>query len=107
MRAVGGKDERITTCAVVGTDTAGWVTDSTRSDNVVEFLGDLVKLTPKHLDLHWIAYNLSAQPKSRHRSFNCGMSLSDSKRRPGRSSLLIERASRWRQPSLSSYSALR
>ena len=60
MRAVGGKDERITTCAVVGTDIAGWVTDSTRSDNVVEFLGDLVKLTPKHLDLHWIAYNLSA-----------------------------------------------
>jgi len=60
MRAVGGKDERITTCAVVGTDIAGWVTDSTRSDNVVEFLGDLVKLTPKHLDLHWIADNLSA-----------------------------------------------
>ena len=39
---------------------AGWVTDSTRSENFVEFLGDLVAQTPKGLDLHCIADNLSA-----------------------------------------------
>ena len=39
---------------------AGWVTDSTRSENFVEFLGDLVRHTPKGLDLHCIADNLSA-----------------------------------------------
>jgi transposase len=39
---------------------AGWVTDSTKSDNFVTFLGDLVAQTPKHLDLHCIADNLSA-----------------------------------------------
>jgi transposase len=39
---------------------AGWVTDSTRSDNFVEFLSDLVAQTPEGLDLHCIADNLSA-----------------------------------------------
>ena len=38
----------------------GWVTDSTRSDNFVEFLGDLVAQTPAGLDLHCIVDNLSA-----------------------------------------------
>jgi transposase len=39
---------------------AGWVTDSTRSENFVDFLTDLVRQTPKGLDLHCIADNLSA-----------------------------------------------
>ena len=39
---------------------AGWVTDSTRSDNFVDFLSDLVAHTPEGLDLHCIADNLSA-----------------------------------------------
>jgi transposase len=39
---------------------AGWVTDSTRSENFVEFLSDLVAQTPEGLDLHCIADNLSA-----------------------------------------------
>jgi transposase len=39
---------------------AGWVTDSTRSENFVEFLGDLVRQTPAGLDLHCIVDNLSA-----------------------------------------------
>jgi transposase len=39
---------------------AGWVADSTKSENFVEFLGDLVRQTPKGLDLHCIADNLSA-----------------------------------------------
>ncbi len=39
---------------------AGWVTDSTRSDNFVAFLGDLVAQTPAGLDLHCIVDNLSA-----------------------------------------------
>ncbi len=39
---------------------AGWVTDSTRSENFVEFLGDLVDQTPVGLDLHCIIDNLSA-----------------------------------------------
>jgi transposase len=39
---------------------AGWVTDSTRSTNFVEFLGDLVSQTPAGLDLHCIVDNLSA-----------------------------------------------
>lgn len=39
---------------------AGWVTDSSRSTNFVEFLSDLVKLTPKNLELHCIVDNLSA-----------------------------------------------
>jgi transposase len=37
---------------------AGWVTDSTRSDNFVDFLGDLVRQTPAGLDLHCIVDNL-------------------------------------------------
>jgi len=39
---------------------AGWVTDSSRSDNFVTFLGDLVAQTPPHLDLHCIADNFAA-----------------------------------------------
>jgi transposase len=39
---------------------AGWVPDSTRSDNFVDFLSDLVAQTPEGLDLHCIADNLSA-----------------------------------------------
>jgi len=39
---------------------AGWVTDSTRSENFVAFLADLVDQTPAGLDLHCIADNLSA-----------------------------------------------
>ena len=37
---------------------AGWVTDSTRSENFVSFLGDLVAQTPAGLDLHGIVDNL-------------------------------------------------
>lgn len=39
---------------------AGWVTDSSRSSNFVEFLGDLVAQTPKGMELHAIIDNLSA-----------------------------------------------
>jgi len=39
-------------------DVAGWVTDSTRSENFVAFLGDLVAQTPAGLDLHCIVDNL-------------------------------------------------
>jgi len=39
---------------------AGWVTDSTRSDNFVEFLADLVGQTPEGLDLHCIVDNFAA-----------------------------------------------
>ena len=38
----------------------GWVTDSTRADNFIAFLTDLVKATPAGLDLHCIVDNLSA-----------------------------------------------
>ncbi len=38
---------------------AGWVTDSTKSDNFVDFLADLVAQTPAGLDLHCIVDNLS------------------------------------------------
>lgn len=48
---------------------AGWVTDSTKSDNFVEFLGDLVKQTPFGLDLHIIADNLSAHKTKQVRDF--------------------------------------
>ena len=41
-------------------DLAAWVTDSTRSENFVEFLRDLVAQTPKGLELHCIVDNLSA-----------------------------------------------
>jgi transposase len=39
---------------------AGWVTDSTCSDNFVTFLWDLIDQTPDGLDLHCIVDNLSA-----------------------------------------------
>jgi transposase len=39
-------------------EVVGWVTDSTRSENFVEFLGDLVAATPRHLHLHCIVDNL-------------------------------------------------
>lgn len=39
---------------------AGWVTDSTRSDNFVAFLNDLVRHTPDGLEMHCIVDNLSA-----------------------------------------------
>jgi transposase len=39
---------------------AGWVTDSTRSENFVDFLADLVRQTPRQLELHCIVDNLSA-----------------------------------------------
>jgi transposase len=39
---------------------AAWVTDSTRSENFVAFLSDLVAQTPNELDLHCICDNLSA-----------------------------------------------
>jgi transposase len=38
---------------------SGWVTDSTRTENFVEFLADLVTETPDGLDLHCIVDNLS------------------------------------------------
>jgi transposase len=38
----------------------GWVTDSTRSDNFVQFLADIVAQTPRGLELHCICDNLSA-----------------------------------------------
>lgn len=41
-------------------DVTGWVTDSTRSENFVEFLTDLVAYTPEGLELHCIVDNLSA-----------------------------------------------
>lgn len=41
-------------------DVAGWVTDSTRSENFVDFLGDLVAQTPAGLDLHCIVDNFKA-----------------------------------------------
>jgi transposase len=41
-------------------EVAGWMTDSTRSENFVEFLAELVVLTPRHLHLHCIVDNLSA-----------------------------------------------
>ena len=39
---------------------AGWVADSTRSANFVDFLEDLVARTPPGLELHCIVDNLSA-----------------------------------------------
>jgi transposase len=41
-------------------DVAGWVTDSTCSDNFVTFLWDLMDQTPEGLDLHCIVDNLAA-----------------------------------------------
>jgi transposase len=51
---------------------AGWVTDSTRSENFVEFLSDLVAQTPAGLDLHCIADNLSA-----HKTAKVGQFLAE------------------------------
>lgn len=48
---------------------AGWVTDSTRSENFVEFLGDLVAQTPVGLDLHCIADNLSTHKTDKVKQF--------------------------------------
>ena len=41
-------------------DVTGWVTDSTRSENFVEFLQYVVDQTPADLEVHCIADNLSA-----------------------------------------------
>jgi len=48
---------------------AGWVTDSTRSENFVGFLGDLVRQTPDGLDLHCIVDNLSAHSTDKVAAF--------------------------------------
>src|SRR5215207_8124666 len=48
---------------------AGWVTDSSRSDNFVDFLGDLVAQTPVGLDLHCIVDNLSAHTTAQVEDF--------------------------------------
>ncbi|MGH9268829.1 MAG: IS630 family transposase [Acidimicrobiales bacterium] len=45
---------------VHGGGVAGWVADSSRSDNFVLFLQDLIAQTPTGLDLHCICDNLSA-----------------------------------------------
>lgn len=48
---------------------AGWVTDSTRSENFVEFLADLVAQTPKGLDLHCICDNLATHKTEKVQTF--------------------------------------
>jgi transposase len=48
---------------------SGWVTDSTRSDNFVEFLDYLCTQTPTHLDLHCIVDNLSAHSTAKVDAF--------------------------------------
>ncbi len=48
---------------------AGWVTDSTRSDNFVAFLADLVDQTAPGLDLHCIVDNLSAHTTAKVEDF--------------------------------------
>ena len=48
---------------------AGWVTDSTRSDNFVDFLADLTAQTPAGLDLHCIVDNLSAHTTAKVDTF--------------------------------------
>ena len=45
---------------VHGGGISGWVADSSRSENFVAFLGDLIEQTPEGLDLHCICDNLSA-----------------------------------------------
>jgi transposase len=47
----------------------GMVTDSTRAENFIEFLTQLRDRTPKHLDLHCIADNLSAHKTADVRKF--------------------------------------
>jgi hypothetical protein len=51
-------------------EVAGWMTDSTRSENFVEFLADLVSLTPKPLQLHCIVDNLSAHMTAKVEAFS-------------------------------------
>jgi transposase len=48
---------------------AGWVTDSTRSENFVEFMGDLVAQTPAALELHCIVDNLKTHDTDLARDF--------------------------------------
>ena len=48
---------------------AGWITDSTRSENFVDFLADLVAQTPAGLDLHCIVDNLSTHTTELVRGF--------------------------------------
>ena len=48
----------VSTC--IDGDVAAWVTDSTRTDNFVEFLADLDAQTPAGMQLHCIVDNLSA-----------------------------------------------
>jgi transposase len=48
---------------------AGWVTDSTRSDNFVDFLDDLVAQTPTGLDLHCIVDNFAAHSTAKVAEF--------------------------------------
>jgi transposase len=50
-------------------DVAAWVTDSTRSDNFVAFLGDLVAYTPEGVQLHCIVDNLSAHSTAQVEAF--------------------------------------
>jgi transposase len=48
---------------------AGWVTDSTRSENFVDFLADLVYQTPAGFDLHCIADNPSVHKTAKVAEF--------------------------------------
>lgn len=50
-------------------DLAAWVTDSSRGDNFVEFLGDLVVQTPAGMELHCIVDNLPAHFTDKVESF--------------------------------------
>ena len=50
-------------------DLAAWVTDSSRSENFVEFLDDLVVQTPAGMELHCIVDNLSAHFTDKVESF--------------------------------------
>ena len=45
---------------VNGGEIGGWVADSSRSDNFVLFLQDLIDQTPAALELHFLCGNLSA-----------------------------------------------
>ncbi len=54
---------------VHGGEIAGWVADSSRSDNFVLFLQDLIDQTPAGLDLHCICDNLSAHKSAVVKTF--------------------------------------
>jgi transposase len=54
---------------VHGGGISGWVADSSRSENFVAFLGDLIEQTPEGLDLHCICDNLSAHKSAVVREF--------------------------------------